>query len=131
VTAATTSVTTDEKIDAKIDVAKMITTAITTVEKSGLHHHRQEGATPMVRSSRRTERSTSLSVVAKRPKATDRSDETQGRLGMSTQKTRSLCDGLCETWVPLGPYRRSSRPSPTSGFGLLEDLPTCQWAQMT
>jgi hypothetical protein len=39
--------------------------------------------------------------------------------------------GQCETWVPLGPHRPGSRPSPTSGFGLLEDPPTCQWAQPT
>jgi hypothetical protein len=32
----------------------------------------------------------------------------------------------CETWVPLGPHRPGSRPSPTSGSGLLEDQPTCQ-----
>jgi hypothetical protein len=38
---------------------------------------------------------------------------------------------LCETWVPLGPHRPGSRPSPTSGSGLLEDPPTCQWAQPT
>jgi hypothetical protein len=36
-----------------------------------------------------------------------------------------------ETWVPLGPYRPGSRPSPTSGSSLLEDPPTCQWAQLT
>jgi hypothetical protein len=35
--------------------------------------------------------------------------------------------GACETWVPLGPHRPGSRSSPTSGFGLLEDPPTCQW----
>jgi hypothetical protein len=34
--------------------------------------------------------------------------------------------GACETWVPLGPYRPGSRPSPTSGFGLPEDRTTCQ-----
>jgi hypothetical protein len=32
--------------------------------------------------------------------------------------------GACETWVPLGPHLPGSRPSPTSGSGLLEDLPT-------
>jgi hypothetical protein len=37
----------------------------------------------------------------------------------------------CETWVPLGPHRPGSRLSPTSGSGLLEDMPTCQWAQLT
>jgi transposase InsO family protein len=37
----------------------------------------------------------------------------------------------CETWVPLGPHRPGSRPSLTSGSGLLEDLPTCLWAQPT
>jgi hypothetical protein len=39
--------------------------------------------------------------------------------------------GACETWVPLVPHRPGSRPSPTSGSGLLEDPPTCQWAQPT
>jgi hypothetical protein len=39
--------------------------------------------------------------------------------------------GRCETWVPLGPHRPGSRSFPTSGSGLLEDLPTCQWAQPT
>jgi hypothetical protein len=34
--------------------------------------------------------------------------------------------GACETWVPLGPHRPCSRPSPTSGSGLPEDPPTCQ-----
>jgi hypothetical protein len=37
--------------------------------------------------------------------------------------------GACETWVPLGPHQPCSRPSPTSGSGLPEDPPTCQWAQ--
>jgi hypothetical protein len=37
----------------------------------------------------------------------------------------------CETWVPLGPYPSGSRPSPTSGSSLPEDLPTSQWAQPT
>jgi hypothetical protein len=37
----------------------------------------------------------------------------------------------CETWVPLGPHRPGSRPSPTSGSGLPEDPPTCWWAQPT
>jgi hypothetical protein len=40
---------------------------------------------------------------------------------------RSRCLGLCETWVPLGPYRPGSRPFPTSGYGLPEGPPTCQW----
>jgi hypothetical protein len=39
--------------------------------------------------------------------------------------------GWCETWVPLGPHRQGSQPSPTSGSSLLEDPPTCQWAQPT
>ena len=32
--------------------------------------------------------------------------------------------GACETWVPLGPHQPGSRPSPTSGSGPSEDLPT-------
>jgi hypothetical protein len=47
----------------------------------------------MARSRRPTERLTSLSVVAKRPKAIDRTDQTPGRLGKLTLKTRSLCVG--------------------------------------
>jgi hypothetical protein len=48
----------------------------------------------MVRSKRLTARSTSLSEVAKRSKATGRLDQTPGRLGMSTLKTRDLYGGL-------------------------------------
>jgi hypothetical protein len=51
VIAMTTSVTTDKTIGAMIDVAKTTTTATTTIEKSGVHHHRPKGATPMVCSS--------------------------------------------------------------------------------
>jgi hypothetical protein len=43
VIAMTTSVTTDETIGAMIDVAKTTTTATTTIEKSGVHHHRPKG----------------------------------------------------------------------------------------
>jgi hypothetical protein len=39
--------------------------------------------------------------------------------------------GACDTWVPLGPHWPGSRPSPTSGSGIPEDPPTCQWAQPT
>jgi hypothetical protein len=48
----------------------------------------------MVRSRRPTARSTSSSVVAKRSKATDKLDQTPGRSGTSTLKTRDLCGGL-------------------------------------
>jgi hypothetical protein len=89
----TTSVTTDETINVMTDVTKTTTTATTTIEKSGLHHHRPKGVTPTVRSNQPTERSTSSSAVAKRPKAIDRSDQTQERSGMSTLKPRSLCVG--------------------------------------
>jgi hypothetical protein len=47
----------------------------------------------MARSRRPTARSTSSSAVAKRSKAKDRPDQTSGRLGMSTPKTRDLCVG--------------------------------------
>jgi hypothetical protein len=92
--ATTTSVMTGETIDVMIDVAKMTIIATTTIAKSGLYHHCLKAATPMVHSSRPTERSTSSSAVAERPKAIDRSDQTQGRSGMSTPKRRSLCVGL-------------------------------------
>jgi hypothetical protein len=48
----------------------------------------------MAHSRRPTARSTSSLEVAKRSKATDRLDQTPGRLGTSTPKTRDLCDGL-------------------------------------
>jgi hypothetical protein len=65
----------------------------------------------MVRSSRPTERSTSSSAVAKRPKATDRSDQTQGRLSMSTPKLRSLYIGPSPQ--SLSPRKIIGSKSPT------------------
>jgi hypothetical protein len=35
--------------------------------------------------------------------------------------------GACETWVPMGPHRPGSQPSPTGGPDLPEDPPTCPW----
>jgi hypothetical protein len=58
VIAVTTSVTTAEMIGAMTDVTKTTTTATTTTAKSGLHRHHLKGATPMVRSSQPTMRST-------------------------------------------------------------------------
>jgi hypothetical protein len=100
--AATTSAATGDTTDAMIDIAKMTIIATMTIAKSGLYHHRLNRATPMVCSSQPTERSTSSLVVAKRPKATDRSDQTQGRSGMSTLKHRSLCVGLRSQSLSLG-----------------------------
>jgi hypothetical protein len=48
----------------------------------------------MVHSRKPTARSTSSLEVAKRSKATDRLDQTPGRSGTSTLKTRDLCGGL-------------------------------------
>jgi hypothetical protein len=56
--------TTDEMTDVMIDVVR------TTTERSGRHHHRPKGTTPMVHSRRLTARSTSSSQVAKRSEAT-------------------------------------------------------------
>jgi hypothetical protein len=84
--------TTDETTSMMIDVARMTTVPATTNTRSGLHRHRPKGATSMVHSRRPTARSTSsLEEVAKRPKATDRLDQTPGRLDTSTPKTRDLC----------------------------------------
>jgi hypothetical protein len=66
----------------------------------------------MVHSSRPTERSTSSSVVAKRPKATDKSDQTQGRSGTSTPKLRSLYDGLSSQSLSLGKIIGSTSLTP-------------------
>jgi hypothetical protein len=53
------------------------------------------------------------------------------RHDLSKVATPTPRSGACETWVPLGPHRPGSRSSPTSGSGLLDDPPTCQWAQPT
>jgi hypothetical protein len=113
IVAATTIATTDKRIDAMIDVAKTTTTTTTTIGKNGLHHHHPKGATPMVHSRQPTERSTSSLAVAKRPKATNRPDQTQGRSGMSTPKLRSLCDGLSSQ--SLSPRKIIGSTFPTPG----------------
>jgi hypothetical protein len=83
--------TTSATIGEMIDVARTTTISMTITEWNGLHRHCPKGATPMVRSRKPTVRSTSSSVVAKRPKAIDRPDQTPGRSGTSTPKTRGLC----------------------------------------
>jgi hypothetical protein len=90
-TAITTSATTGQMIHATIGIARTTTIARTIIGRNELHRHRPKGATS---STMLTTRSTSSSVVAKRSKATDRPDQTPGRPGMSTLKTRELCVGL-------------------------------------
>jgi hypothetical protein len=94
--------TTDETTDVMIGVARTTTVPATTTRRSGLHHHRPKGATPMVYSRRPTARSTSLSEVTKGSKETDRLDQTPGRSGTSTPKTRDLCGGLNSQSLSLG-----------------------------
>jgi hypothetical protein len=103
----TTRETIAEMTDTMIDVARTTTIAMITIGRNRLHHHRPKGATPMVRSRRPTVRLTSSSAVAKRPKATDRTDQTPGRSGMSTPKTRGLC---------VGPNSQSLSAGKTIGF---------------
>jgi hypothetical protein len=100
VIAVTTSVTTPEMIGVMTDVTKTTTTTTTTTAKSGLHRHHLTRATPMVRSSQPTMRSTSSLAVADRPKATNRSDQPAGTLG----PTRWF------TSLTLGPTRWSLTP---------------------
>jgi hypothetical protein len=80
--------------DAMIDVIRTTTITTTTTGRNELHRHRPKRATPMERFRRPTARSTSSSEVAVRSKATDRPDQTLGRSGMSTLRTRDLCVGL-------------------------------------
>jgi hypothetical protein len=75
------SATTDEMTDMMIDVARTTTITRITIGRNRLHRHRPKGATPMAHFRRPTARSTSSSVVAKRPKATNRTDQTPGRSG--------------------------------------------------
>jgi hypothetical protein len=85
--------TTDETTDMMIDVSRMTTVTTTTTGRSRLRRH-PKGATPFEHFRRLTVRSTSSSVDAKRFKATAGLDQTPGRSGTSTLKTRDLCDGL-------------------------------------
>jgi hypothetical protein len=55
-----------------------------------------------VRSKPPTKRSTSSSEVAKRPKATDSSDQTQGRSGTSTLKLHNLFVGRSSQSLSTG-----------------------------
>jgi hypothetical protein len=87
VIAVTTSAVTAEMIGVMMDVARTTTAATTTIARSDLHRHHLKGATPMMHFSQPTERSTSSSEVAKRPKATGSFDQTQGR--SSTPYTNS------------------------------------------
>jgi hypothetical protein len=94
--------TTDETTDMMIDVVRTTTVTTTTTGRSGLRRHHRKGATLMVCFRKPTARSTSLSMAAKRSKATDRLDQTPGRWGMSTLKTRDLCGGLNSQSLSLG-----------------------------
>jgi hypothetical protein len=80
----------------------MTTTATAANARSDLHHHHPKGATLMVRFNQPTERSTSSSVVARRPKAIGSSDQTQGRSGTSTLKLHNLCVGRSSQSLSLG-----------------------------
>jgi hypothetical protein len=100
-------------IDVMTDVAKTTTTATATTVKNGLHYHRLKGATPTAHSRRTTERLTSSSVVAKRPKATDRTDQMPGRSGKLTLKICSLCVG--SNSQSLSPRKIIGFTSPTPG----------------
>jgi hypothetical protein len=108
--AGTIVVKTSAMIAEMTDVAKTTTTATTTIEKNGLHHYHLKGATPTARSRWPTKRLTSSSVVAKRPKATDRTDQMPGRSDMLTLKTCSLC---------VGPNSQSLSPGKIIGFTFL------------
>jgi hypothetical protein len=74
-------------------IVRTTSTAMTTTARNTLHHRRRKGATPTVHFKPPTERSTSLSVVANRPKATCSCDQTRGRSGTSTLKLHNLCIG--------------------------------------
>jgi hypothetical protein len=89
-------------IDEMIDIARTTTMARKATERSRCHHHHPKGATPTVHSRRLTARSTSSSEVVKRSKAIDRLDQTPGRSGTSTLKTRDLCGGLNSQSLSLG-----------------------------
>jgi hypothetical protein len=111
----TTSVVTAEMIGVMIDVVRTTTTATTTTTRSDLHRHQLKGATPMVCSSWPTERSTSSLAVAKRPKAIDNFDQTQGILNTSTLKLHNLSVGQSSQSLSLEKFIGSIflTPGPT------------------
>jgi hypothetical protein len=97
---------------ATIDVVRMTTTAKTTTARSRHLYHCPREATPMVHSRRRTARSTSLLVVAKRSKPTGRLDQTPWRSGMSTPKIHNLYGSLNSQSLSPGKIIGSTFPTP-------------------
>jgi hypothetical protein len=100
--ATMTSATIDEMIDVMIDVARMTTICTTIIGRNELHHHRPNEATPIVHFRRPIARSSSSSAVAKRPKATNRTNQTPGRSGKLILKTHGLYVGLNSQSLSLG-----------------------------
>jgi hypothetical protein len=66
----------------------------------------------MVHSKRPTARSISSWEVAKRPKATDRLDQTPGRSVTSTPRICEFCSGLSSQILSLGKITRFISPTP-------------------
>jgi hypothetical protein len=97
---------------ATIDVARMTTTAKTTIARSGHLRHRPKEATPMVHSRRRTVKSPLLLVVAKRSKPTSRLDQMPGRSGTSTLKIHDLYGGLNSQSLSPGKIIGFTFPTP-------------------
>jgi hypothetical protein len=97
---------------AMVDVVRTTTTAKTTTARSGHLRHRRREAIPMVHSRRRSVRSTSLLVVAKRSKPTGRLDQMPGRSGTSTLKIHDLYGGLNSQSLSPGKIIGSTFPTP-------------------
>jgi hypothetical protein len=117
VIAVTTSTITAEMICVMAVAARMTTTVTAATARSDLHHHHHlKEATLMVHFNQLTEKSTSSSVAAKRPKAIGGSDRTQGRSGTSTLKLHNLCVGRSSQSLSLEKMIGSTyqTPRPTS-----------------
>jgi hypothetical protein len=97
---------------AMVDVVRTTTTAKTTTARSGHLRHLPREAIPMVHSRRRSVRSTSLLVVAKRSKPTGRLDQMPGRSGTSTLKIHDLYGGLNSQSLSPGKIIGSTFPTP-------------------
>jgi hypothetical protein len=110
--AVMTSTITAEMIGVMTVAARMTTTVTVATARSDLHHHHLKGETPMVRFNQPTERSTSSSVAAKRPKAIGSSDQTQGRSSTSTLKLHNLCIGWSSQSLSLGKIIWSTYQTP-------------------
>jgi hypothetical protein len=93
-------------------VATTTTTMTATIARSPLLHLHLKWATPIVCFRTPTDISTSSSVATKQPRATDSSDQTQGRSAKSTPKLHNPNCGWSSLSLSLGKTTGCIYPTP-------------------